>query len=84
MPRAQATAFIFSQFTNRGTVHYMGLPEQEYFGSQPEPSTCHQQEKTAIEVAKKYTFAVPDSCLEEVEQLNIGLLRDLWRPNQTC
>ena len=29
MPRAQSTAFIFSQFTSRaGTVHYMGLPEQ--------------------------------------------------------
>ena len=29
MPRAQSTAFIFSQFTTRaGTVHYMGLPEQ--------------------------------------------------------
>ncbi len=28
MPRAQTTAFIFSQFTTRGTVHYMGLPEQ--------------------------------------------------------
>lgn len=42
MPRAAATAFIFSQFTTRaGTVHYMGLPEQEYAGSQPEPA--HQQ-----------------------------------------
>ena len=38
MPRAQTTAFIFSQFTTRGAVHYMGLPEQDYFGSQPQPS----------------------------------------------
>eukprot|EP00095_Tigriopus_kingsejongensis_P007116 maker-scaffold303_size215788-snap-gene-1.11 protein:Tk07116 transcript:maker-scaffold303_size215788-snap-gene-1.11-mRNA-1 annotation:"ras guanine nucleotide exchange factor f" len=37
MPRAQTTAFIFSQFRTRGTVHYMGLPEQDYFGSKPEP-----------------------------------------------
>ena len=36
MPRAQTTAFIFSQFTTRGAIHYMGLPEQDYFGSQPE------------------------------------------------
>ncbi len=28
MPRAQTSAFIFSQFTTRGSVHYMGLPEQ--------------------------------------------------------
>jgi hypothetical protein len=28
MPRAQTTAFIFSQFTTRGAIHYMGLPEQ--------------------------------------------------------
>ena len=38
MPRAQTTAFIFSQFTTRGAVHFMGLPEQDYFGSQPQPS----------------------------------------------
>ena len=38
MPRAQTSAFIFSQFTTRGAVHYMGLPEQDYFGSQPQPS----------------------------------------------
>ena len=38
MPRAQTTAFVFSQFMTRGAVNYMGLPEQDYFGSQPQPS----------------------------------------------
>lgn len=39
MPRAQTTAFIFSQFRTRGTVHYMGLPEQDYLGTKPDPSS---------------------------------------------
>lgn len=37
MPRTQTTAFILSQFKTRGAVHYMGLNEQDYFGSQPDP-----------------------------------------------
>ena len=50
MPRAQTTAFIFSQFTSRGTVHYMGLPEQDYFGTgaQPEPSYLHKKVKSGV------------------------------------
>ena len=39
MPRSQTTAFVFSQFTTcKGAVHYMGLPEQEYAGTQPQVS----------------------------------------------
>ena len=37
MPRAQTTAFILSEFKTRGAVHYMGLGEQDYCGSQPDP-----------------------------------------------
>ena len=37
MPRAQTTAFILSQFKTRGAVHYLGLSEQNYCGSQPDP-----------------------------------------------
>ena len=59
MPRAQTTAFIFSQFTTRGAVHYMGLPEQDYFGSQPQPSgkkvklNPSPEEKSAFKLASQ-------------------------------
>ncbi len=96
MPRAQTTAFIFSQFTTRGAVHYMGLPEQvlmkldlnhfnlyilichtcilkDYFGSQPEPTfreTSHL--KDSIDEAKKYTFNVPEECVENDDTHSIA------------
>ena len=72
MPRAQTTAFIFSKFTSRGNVHYMGLPEQDYFGSKPEPAFQEKQPlgnsaRASLAEAKKYTFAKADSCMEEME-----------------
>ena len=45
MPRSQTTAFIFSQFTTRGAVHYMGLPEQEYHGTQPSVAAPNSPQK---------------------------------------
>jgi hypothetical protein len=78
--RAQTTAFIFSQFRTRGAVHYMGLPEQDYFGCTPEPSNVNKVAVPKYDspnecTAKKYTFAQPDSCLAE----ELELLR---RPSQ--
>lgn len=83
MPRAQTTAFIFSQFRTRGMVHYMGLPEQDYFGSKPEPAYKTTLEKTTEQAAKnnsstskdneggqKYIFAVPDSCMDDTASLS--------------
>ena len=55
MPRAQTTAFIFSQFTTRGAVHYMGLPEQDYFGSQPQPSGKKVKLSQTVEKMKQTT-----------------------------
>ena len=57
MPRAQTTAFIFSQFTTRGAVHYMGLPEQDYFGSQPQPSG----KKVKLNTSEDKTKSTPQS-----------------------
>ena len=55
MPRSQTTAFIFSQFTTRGAVHYMGLPEQEYFGSQP--AVADQKKLTSVQPNTLKSFA---------------------------
>jgi hypothetical protein len=61
MPRAQSTAFIFSQFITRGAVHYMGLPEQDYFGSQPDPE---KRSITTVPVKD----AAPANCIKIKEE----------------
>ena len=65
MPRAQCTSFIFSQFTTRGNVHYMGLPEQEYNGSRPEPAF----ETTRKDDQGVYTFDEgPETCCDNDDE----------------
>ena len=87
MPRAQTTAFIFSQFTTRtGTVHYMGLPEQEYSGVQPEP--MHQQTRNSASTrlrrprspeGQRYTFGRAESYTDEPPTSNQP---EVWKLEQ--
>ena len=70
MPRAQTTAFIFSQFRTRGTVHYMGLPEQEYFGSKPDPSSQTEVPYPTQAECKVAETSFRKNGLSEVGQLN--------------
>ena len=76
MPRSQTTAFIFSQFTTRGAVHYMGLPEQEYFGTQPsvqqqapaaaQPNNGSSSNKKVYQANTLKSFANADSPTEDI------------------
>ena len=71
MPRAQTTAFIFSQFTTRGAIHYMGLPEQDYFGSQPEVGRAPVAivPMSTLPERKKYESHDDEDIYEEIDDL---------------
>ena len=82
-PRVQTTAFILSQFTTRGAVHFMGLNEQDYFGTQPDPEKRNikvvpvqdrptiKEESLYEEIDESqmvdYTFDEADNCLVDNE-----------------
>lgn len=68
MPRTQTTAFILSQFKTRGAVHYMGLNEQDYFGSQPDPE---KRSITTIPVDEPQNNIKEESFYEEIDDSQI-------------
>ena len=65
MPRAQTTAFILSQFKTRGAVHYLGLSEQNYCGSQPDP------EKRTI-ITKDSPVKDSEALYEEIDDCKVN------------
>jgi hypothetical protein len=65
MPRAQTTAFILSQFKTRGAVHYLGLSEQNYCGSQPDP------EKRTI-ITKDSPVKDNEALYEEIDDCKVN------------
>ena len=65
MPRAQTTAFILSQFKTRGAVHYLGLSEQNYCGSQPDP------EKRTI-ITKDSPAKDSEALYEEIDDCKVN------------
>ena len=72
MPRAQTTAFILSQFRTRGAVHFMGLHEQDYFGSQPDPEKRNITTLPVPQSLSNKHFAEPESLYEEIDESQVG------------
>ena len=67
MPRAQTTAFILSQFRTRGAVHFMGLHEQDYFGSQPDPEKRNIKTLPVPQSLSNKQFSESESLYEEID-----------------
>ncbi len=84
MPRAQTTAFIVSQFKTRGAVHFMGLPEQDYFGSQPNPEKRCITTRQATERIKDRIEAQgcggnrEESLYEEIDESKFSMKEDTY------
>ena len=71
MPRAQTTAFILSQFKTRGAVHFMGLHEQDYFGSQPDPEKRNITTLPVPQSLYNRPFNESESLYEEIDESQV-------------
>lgn len=71
MPRAQTTAFILSQFKTRGAVHFMGLHEQDYFGSQPDPEKRNITTLPVPQSLYNKPFNESESLYEEIDESQV-------------
>ena len=71
MPRAQTTAFILSQFKTRGAVHFMGLHEQDYFGSQPDPEKRNITTLPVPQSLSNKQFSESESLYEEIDESKV-------------
>ena len=71
MPRAQTTAFILSQFMTGGAVHFMGLHEQDYFGSQPDPEKRNITTLPVPQSLYNKPFNESESLYEEIDESQV-------------
>ena len=71
MPRTQTTAFILSQFKTRGAVHFIGLHEQDYFGSQPDPEKANIATRISSMEKETSFFSNEDALYEEIDEAQV-------------
>ncbi|XP_040578095.1 uncharacterized protein [Lepeophtheirus salmonis] len=82
-PRAQSTAFIFSHFqSSRGTIHYLGLTEQNIFDGY---FTSDRNDFTSkSEYVRQYNFKPVESVMEEenineLKQSRKEFMSEMWK-----